>query len=94
VLQQATWLQQQLSDQGWPVAAMESQILALPAGEPERALQWSAELRKAGLLVPAIRPPSVAEGESRLRISLCYGHQQAQLEALTRELGRFAPLLK
>ena len=94
VLHQATWLQQQLSDQGWPVAAMESQILALPAGEPERALQWSAELRKAGLLVPAIRPPSVAEGESRLRISLCYGHQQAQLEALARELGRFAPLLK
>lgn len=94
VLQQSAWLHQQLSEQGWPMASAESQILALPAGEPERALKWSAKLREAGLLVPAIRPPSVAEGESRLRVSLCYGHQPAQLEALARELGRFAPLLK
>ena len=90
VLQQSAWLHQQLSEQGWSIASAESQILALPAGEPERALKWSAKLREAGLLVPAIRPPSVAEGESRLRISLCYGHQSAQLEALGRELGRFA----
>ena len=90
VLEQSAWLQQQLSAQGWPLAAAESQILAVPAGEPDRALQWSATLREAGLLVPAIRPPSVAEGESRLRISLCYGHQQAQLQALASELGRFA----
>ena len=94
VLEQSAWLQQQLSAQGWPLAAAESQILALPAGEPDRALQWSAKLREAGLLVPAIRPPSVAEGESRLRISLCYGHQQAQLQALASELGRFAPVPK
>ena len=94
VLQHSAWLQQQLSEQGWPVATAESQILALPAGEPDRALQWSAKLREAGLLVPAIRPPSVAEGESRLRISLCYGHQQSQLEALASELARFAPLPK
>ena len=94
VLEQSVWLQQQLSEQGWPLAAAESQILALPAGEPDRALQWSAKLREAGLLVPAIRPPSVAEGESRLRISLCYGHQRAQVKALARELERFAPLLK
>ena len=94
VLQQASWLHQQLVDQGWPLPPLESQILALPAGEPKRALQWSAELRQAGFFVPAIRPPTVAEGASRLRISLCYGHQPEQLEALVKVLNRFAPILQ
>ena len=94
VLQQASWLHQQLVDQGWPLPPLESQILALPAGEPKRALQWSAELRQAGFFVPAIRPPTVADGASRLRISLCYGHQPEQLEALVKVLNRFAPILQ
>ena len=94
VLQQASGLHQRLIEQGWPLGPAESQILALPVGEPERALQWSAELRGAGFLVPAIRPPSVADGESRLRISLCYGHPPEQLEALAQQLNRFAPILQ
>jgi 8-amino-7-oxononanoate synthase len=42
----------------------------------------SAALRERGLLVPAIRPPTVAPGTSRLRISLSATHTQEQVAAL------------
>jgi 8-amino-7-oxononanoate synthase len=51
-------------------------------GEPSAALATSVELRRAGLLVPAIRPPSVPSGTARLRISISSGHTDAMLERL------------
>ncbi|MEO2023255.1 MAG: 8-amino-7-oxononanoate synthase, partial [Pirellulaceae bacterium] len=93
LMDQAAWLHDQLIQQGWPLGSLQSQIFALPVGRPERALDWSQQLREAGFLVPAIRPPSVAEGASCLRLSLCYGHPRETLEGLVQELGRFAPLL-
>jgi 8-amino-7-oxononanoate synthase len=39
-------------------------------------------LRERGLLVPAIRAPTVPEGEACLRISLTYGHTVEMIERL------------
>jgi 7-keto-8-aminopelargonate synthetase-like enzyme len=39
-------------------------------------------LLEAGLLVPAIRPPTVAPGTSRLRVALCALHTEAQVRDL------------
>jgi len=49
-------------------------------------MQAAAQLRQAGFFVPGIRPPSVPEGESLLRISLSWLHQPAQLESLANTL--------
>ena len=43
-------------------------------GDEQRALDAAAALLEAGLLVPAIRPPTVPVGTSRLRVSLTAGH--------------------
>ena len=55
-------------------------------------MRMSLALRERGLLVPGIRPPSVPEGESLLRISLSYAHTgkmvDALLEALSELRGR------
>jgi 8-amino-7-oxononanoate synthase len=42
----------------------------------------AAALLEAGILVPAIRPPTVAPGTSRLRVTLSAAHTQAQVDAL------------
>ena len=51
-----------------------SPIVPVVLGDEERAMRVSAELLERGLLVPAIRPPTVAPGASRLRIALSAAH--------------------
>ncbi len=50
-------------------------------------MSLSAQLREQGLFVPAIRPPTVPEGEACLRISLTAGHTEEMMGALVSALG-------
>jgi len=59
-----------------------SPIQPVVAGDPERAVAWSRRLEARGLLVTAIRPPTVPEGTSRLRITLTAGHEEADVDRL------------
>ena len=60
-----------------------SPIIPVVLGDERRALAASAALLERGLLVPAIRPPTVAPGTSRLRIALSAAHTDAQITLLT-----------
>lgn len=55
---------------GWPRPVGHGPILAIKLGDDEQALAAAAALEASGLLVVAIRPPTVPEGEAMLRISL------------------------
>lgn len=57
-------------------------IQPVVVGSAERALSVSARLFARGFYVPAIRPPTVPEGSSRLRITLSAAHTDAQVDAL------------
>nr|WP_211485286.1 8-amino-7-oxononanoate synthase [Corallococcus exiguus] len=65
-----------------------SAIFPVILGEPARALDAAKRLREEGLLVKAIRPPTVPDGTSRLRFCLSAahttGHIDLALEALRR----------
>jgi 8-amino-7-oxononanoate synthase len=63
-------------------------IQPLVVGSASRALEVSAKLRAAGFLVPAIRPPTVPDGTSRLRISISAAHSRAHVELLAAALAR------
>ena len=60
----------------------ESQIVPLVAGDNERALRMAAQLREAGFWVNAIRPPTVPNGEARLRFSITWHHAPRELGSL------------
>lgn len=63
-----------------------SPIVPMVVGDEEAALAASAALVDQGLLVPAIRPPTVAPGTSRLRISVSAAHTREQLDRLAEGL--------
>ena len=56
------------------LAPSDTPIQPLVLGANARALGASAALRERGILVPAIRPPTVPEGTARLSISLSAAH--------------------
>jgi 8-amino-7-oxononanoate synthase len=87
LLERAKELRETLTAQGWSVGRSQSQIIPIYVGQPERAMQLSQALRERGLFVPGIRPPSVPEGESLLRISLSYGHTTEMIERLASALA-------
>ena len=66
-------------------------IQPLVVGASEAALKLSARLMEAGMIVPAIRPPTVPKGSSRLRISLSASHTFEQLDRLIAALEDAAP---
>jgi 8-amino-7-oxononanoate synthase len=88
LLGKAAELRRELSSQGWRLGPSTSQILPVILGEADRAVAFSQELREKGLFVPAIRPPTVPEGEACLRISLSYSHTPAMMEKLLENLKK------
>lgn len=72
---------------GLPLAAVDGPIQPLVVGEPELATGLSQALRQQGVLVGAIRPPTVPAGSSRLRVTLSAGHSEAQVDRLLDALG-------
>ena len=57
-------------------------IVPVIVGDPDAAVRASAALAEAGFFVPAIRPPTVRRGTSRLRISLSLAHPDKAIDAL------------
>lgn len=65
-----------------------SQIIPVILGDPERAVRAADNLQRAGFDVRAVRPPTVPEGTSRLRISIHADHSEADIAGLAEALER------
>lgn len=67
-------------------------IIPWVIGDARAALQAAAHLRGQGIDVLAIRPPTVPEGTSRIRLTVTAGHEKSDIDALLRavptSLGR------
>jgi 8-amino-7-oxononanoate synthase len=87
--QLAARLIKELQSLRWKLLPSVTPIQPLIIGENDKALQISEALRERGLLVPAIRPPTVPQGSARLRISLSAAHDMddiVRLAAVLRDL--------
>jgi 8-amino-7-oxononanoate synthase len=65
-----------------PVSESVTPVQPLIIGSDKKALQISQALLEQGILVSAIRPPTVPEGTARLRITLSAAHTEDQLDYL------------
>lgn len=74
-----------LKREGVNVEQSPSAIVPIVIGDEAKAMQISAKLQEQGILIPAIRYPTVAKGQARLRASLMatHTHEQLQIAATT-----------
>ena len=79
-------LKRQLTGFPLPLMPSATPIQPLLVGGNDAALKLSAHLAAQGLLVPAIRPPTVPQGTARLRISLSAAHAADDVARLTAAL--------
>lgn len=89
LLGHASTLRLRLRELGFDVPAGSSQILPVLIGDNRRTMQLSAKLLERGVFVQGIRPPTVAEGTARLRLTPMATHQAEQIE---RAIEAFASL--
>jgi 8-amino-7-oxononanoate synthase len=82
VRQLATRVREALKTDGLQVPTGDSPIVPIMLGEEVVALDVSQRLLSEGILVPAIRPPTVPRGGSRLRVTLSCEHTDAEVEQL------------
>lgn len=74
----------------WPLMSSDTPIQPLLVGANADALRLADGLRTRGILIPAIRPPTVPAGEARLRISLSAAHSLADVDELSAALHELA----
>jgi len=75
---------------GLQLMASETPIQPIVMGEAARAIAISEALLQRGILVTAIRPPTVPAGSARLRVTLSAVHSEAQVDRLLDALGEVA----
>lgn len=73
---------------GLPSIDTLSPIVPIYLSEPGRALRVAAQLLGKGIYAPAVRPPTVPVGTSRLRLSVRANHTSQEIDACLRELER------
>jgi 8-amino-7-oxononanoate synthase len=73
---------------GWRMPFPQSAILPLMVGPEDEATRLAAALRDEGLLVPAIRFPTVPRGHARLRVTASAHHSEADVAWLLAGLKR------
>jgi 8-amino-7-oxononanoate synthase len=84
----AYYLRASLSELGFSVIEGSTPIIAVIIGEANQAMEFSRRLEEAGFFAPAIRPPTVPIGGSRIRITLMATHTKQQINSLLQCFAR------
>ncbi len=78
-----------LNDLGFDTLDSSSQIIPVVIGSESESIDLSNQLKENGLWVSAIRPPTVPDNASRLRITLSVLHTKEQIDQLLKVLGEW-----
>jgi len=73
---------------GWRIPVVQSPILPLVVGQEASAVSLASELLALGILIPAIRYPTVARGAARLRLTISASHAAEEIAQLMGALAQ------
>lgn len=92
--QRITQFKQACSDVGLSLMPSASAIQPLVLGDDAKVLAVANALKAQGILVGAIRPPTVPEGSGRLRMTLSASHSESDIQTLAQALSQVIVLDK
>jgi len=81
-------LRDELAHEGFEVAGASTQIIPLIVGDAHTAVQVAEHALEMGVFASAIRPPTVPDGTSRIRLAVMASHSRAELREAAQVLGR------
>ncbi len=81
--QKSNYIRTQLQALGFQLGPTTTQIIPLWLGDEQTALTFSKRLEQEGIMVVAIRPPTVPKGTARLRLSVMANHDWNDLRHAT-----------
>ncbi len=84
----SAWFRGELGNAGFDTGLSETQIVPVVVGSNVQAMVFSERLQRAGLAAVAVRPPTVPEGQARIRFSLMAVHEQEDLQWAVEEIRR------
>ena len=93
VLNTSRYITDRLKESGYRVEFKGTPIIPLIVGSEEKALKLRNFLMKRKIFIQAIRPPTVPEGTSRLRITVSYKHSKEDIDLLIETLKEAKPLI-
>lgn len=79
LLDLSNWLKIKLKTMGFDIPNTKTPIIPIIVGAEDKTVEFSKRLLQECIYIPAIRPPSVPKGTSRLRISLMATHSKEDL---------------
>ena len=86
------FIKEKLKSLNFSIISSESPIIPILIGDSQKAVDMSNFLYKKGLLIPAIRPPTVPANSSRLRMTIMSTHTKEDLERLLEALSEVQEL--
>ncbi len=89
LLEKSETLRNQLNKLGFSTGNSQTQIIPIIVGTDAEALSLASYLEECAILAPAIRPPTVREGEARIRVSLTAVHTDEHIDQLLSSLRRW-----
>lgn len=85
---------QALKAMGCHMTRTQSPILPIIVNDPKLAVKMSHGLQKQGIFIPAIRPPTVPKGTSRLRVTVTAEHSMEQIDFAMKAIQQVGQTLK
>lgn len=89
--ERAEFIYRELKDLTYEVRFYGTPIIPIMVGNEKRALELALKLRERGILLQAIRYPTVPKGEARLRLTVSLRYREEDVDKLLRELKLLKP---
>ena len=85
-------LKEKLAEAGIPVEPSDTPIIPIILSEEEKTLAYASRCIEEGILLSAIRPPTVPAGTSRIRLTVTAAHTKEELDRAVAVMKAHFPL--